>query len=142
MLMRFSEQMNIELMYDMQGMNNETKTYQTFTYWQKLSDLLMLLHFVTRFIRTSTVHNTTQSSFTQSLSKGKTKCHRGTTTRYGMRLQAVTHQARKTLIDQRIAARQTCCYTCNCKNVILALQNRDCHKVPSKRFFKTRSINE
>jgi len=30
-LMRFSEQMNIELTYDMQGMNNETKTYQTFT---------------------------------------------------------------------------------------------------------------
>ena len=40
-------------------------------YWQKLSDLLMLLHFFTRFIRTSTVHNTTQSSFTQSLSKMK-----------------------------------------------------------------------
>ena len=31
----------------------------------------MLLHFVTRFIRTSTVHNTTHSSFTQSLSKRK-----------------------------------------------------------------------
>ena len=29
--MRFSEQMNIELTYEMQGMNNETKTYQTFT---------------------------------------------------------------------------------------------------------------
>jgi len=62
-------------------------------YWQKLSDLLMLLHFVTRFIRTSTVHNTTQSSLTQSLSKWKTKCHRGPTTRYGMRLQAVTQQS-------------------------------------------------
>jgi len=80
-------------------------------YWQKLSDLLMLLHFVTRFIRTSTVHNTTQSSFTQSLSKWKTKCYRGPTPRYGMRLQAVMQQSRKTIIDQRIAARQTCCYT-------------------------------
>ena len=94
-------------------------------YWQKLSDLLMLLHFVTRFIRTSTVHNTTQSSFTQSLSKWKTKCHRGPTTRYGMRLQAVTQQSRKTIIDQRIAARQTCCCTycffidCEQKNEIL-----------------------
>jgi len=29
--MRFSEQMNIELTYDKQGMNNETKTFQTFT---------------------------------------------------------------------------------------------------------------
>jgi len=28
-----------------------------------------------------------------------------------MRLQAVTQQSRKTIIDQRIAARQTCCYT-------------------------------
>jgi len=27
-----------------------------------------------------------------------------------MRLQAVTQQSRKTIIDQCIAARQTCCY--------------------------------
>ena len=49
--MRFSEQMNIELTYDMQGMNNETKTYQTFTLLAETKRLLMLLHFVTRFIR-------------------------------------------------------------------------------------------
>jgi len=37
----------------------------------------------------------------------------------GMRLQAVTQQSKKAIIDQRIAARQTCCYTllwCHEKN--------------------------
>ena len=32
------------------------------------------------------------------------------TSHSGMRLQAVTQQSKKAIIDQRIAARQTCCY--------------------------------
>jgi len=39
---------------------------------------------------------------------------RGPTTHSGMRLQAVTQQSKKAIIDQRIAARQTCCYIRPC----------------------------
>ena len=79
-------------------------------YWQKLSDLLMLLHFVTRFIRTSTVHNTTQSSFTQSLSKMKDEMP--PRSYYALWYAPPSGHAtiKKTIIDPRIAARQTCCY--------------------------------
>jgi len=54
--------MNIELTYDKQGMNDEAKLTKGLLYWQKLCDLLMLLHhFITLFICTSPAHNTNVS---------------------------------------------------------------------------------
>ena len=57
--MRFSEQMNIELTYDKQGMNNETKTYWTFTLLaetMRRANATTLLHYTFHMHLNSTQH--------------------------------------------------------------------------------------
>jgi len=66
--------MNIELTYDKQGINDEAKLTKRLLYWQKLCELLTLLHYFTLFICTSPAHNTNVSH-----AVAKQKARRNTT---------------------------------------------------------------
>jgi len=109
--MRFSEQMNIELTYDMQGMNNETKTYQTFTLpaeTKRLPNATTLRYtFHTHF-------NSTQHDAVVLYAVAKQmKDEMPPRAYYALWYAPPSGHAtiKKTIIDQRIAARQTCCYS-------------------------------